>query len=296
MKTVVVGGLLGAGKTTFIGNYAGSVSGKTVVLVNDFGKAGIDGEILSSGGLDSIELPSGCVCCTLKFDLITTLKKITEELSPDNLLIEPSGIASPSGVTEVLDMLKIAPVTVVGIVDAAEFPGLYAEQVYGTFFRDQITTADLLLINKTDIAGRQEIAKTEAIIESLNPGAVVLKTVNAHISGPLPEVSKAGRKRAEGEVHFAFDSLSLKFRGVVGYSSFRGFFGDLAKGLYGDVVRAKALVMTEKGSFRFDAVYGKEESGPFASDIGESRLVVIGRDLKKEELASAAGMGNSEIL
>lgn len=289
MKTIIVSGLLGAGKTTFIRNYAGRISGKTVVLVNDFGKAGIDGEIFSSGGIESIELPSGCVCCTLKFDLITTLKEIRERLSPDCLLIEPSGIASPSGVIEVLDMLGIAPVTVVGIVDATEFPELYAEQVYGGFFRDQISTADIVLVNKTDMADAGKIEKTEAVIESLNPGAVVLRTVNADVREPLPEFSTPTRKEGKEKLHFAFDSVSLKLGEVVGYSFFRNFFEDLAKGLYGEVVRAKALVMTDKGPFRFDAVYGKQDCSPFATDIGKSRLVVIGRALRKEELTAAAG-------
>lgn len=288
MKTIVVSGLLGAGKTTFIRNYAGLVSGKTVVLVNDFGKVGIDGEILSSGGIESIELPSGCVCCTLKFDLITTLKKIREQLSPDCLLVEPSGIASPSGVIEVLDMLKISPITVVGIVDAGEFPELYEEQVYGSFFRDQISTADIVLVNKTDIADKAEIEKTKAIIETLNPGAIIYETANAHIREPLPEISKPVRKGGKGDIHFAFDSMSLRLGKSVGYSLFVKLFGDLASGLYGDVVRAKALVTTEKGSFRFDSVYGREDYSPFAGDIGESRLVVIGRDLRKEEIAAAA--------
>jgi G3E family GTPase len=76
MKTTIVCGLLGSGKTTFIQYVVRTSKEKVVVLVNDFGRAGIDGEILSSGGIDCIELPSGCVCCTLKFDLITTIEKI----------------------------------------------------------------------------------------------------------------------------------------------------------------------------------------------------------------------------
>src|ERR1039458_9521778 len=98
MKITIVSGLLGSGKTTFIQHIAATTPLKTVVLVNDFGKAGIDGEIFSGAGIDSIELPSGCICCTLKFDLITSIQKIIHEYAPEHLIIEPSGIASPSGV------------------------------------------------------------------------------------------------------------------------------------------------------------------------------------------------------
>ena len=96
MKTTVVCGLLGSGKTTFIRNFVNGRSEKTVVLVNDFAKAGIDVEIFSAGGIESVELPRGCVCCTLKLDLITTIQRIVEQFSPEHLLIEPSGVASPS--------------------------------------------------------------------------------------------------------------------------------------------------------------------------------------------------------
>jgi G3E family GTPase len=289
MKTVVVSGLLGAGKTTFIRSYAGRVSGKAVVLVNDFGKAGIDGEIFSSSGIESIELPSGCVCCTLKFDLITTLKKIREDLSPDFLLIEPSGIASPSGVTEVLEMLGIAPLTVVGIVDATEFSELYAEQMYGNFFEDQIRTADIILVNKTDLADKDRTGKARAIIEKLNPGALVFETVNADIGSPLPDVAASGKVITHSASHFSFDTVSLKLGRTVGYGFFSALFDDIAKGIYGEVVRAKALVLTDRGSYRFDLSYGKTEGKIFSQAITDSRLVLIGRNLRGEALLKAAG-------
>ena len=76
MKTTVVSGMLGTGKTTFIGQLLKESRARTVVLVNDFGALGIDGEVFSASGIDAVELPSGCVCCTLKFDLITTIERI----------------------------------------------------------------------------------------------------------------------------------------------------------------------------------------------------------------------------
>src|SRR5512143_2531639 len=125
MNTTVVCGLLGSGKTTFIRNHVRGLTGRVVVLVNDFGAAGIDGEIFSAGGIEAIELPSGCVCCTLRFDLITTIKKIAKEFAPGHLVIEPSGVASPSAVLEALEVAGVSPASVVGIVDAAEFLELH---------------------------------------------------------------------------------------------------------------------------------------------------------------------------
>ncbi len=283
--------MLGAGKTTFIQNFAKSVTGRVVVLVNDFGRTGIDGEIFSSGGIDAIELPSGCVCCTLKFDLITTLKKVVRELSPEYLLIEPSGIASPSGVIEVLEMLGLSPVSVIGIVDTTEFGELFEEQIYGNFFEDQIRSADIVLLNKSDLAGEDKISHARNIIETLNPRAIVFQTVNAAVDEPLPDVSGTGRAVDRAGTHLSFDTVSLKMGGPVAYRRFRTLFEDIAAGTFGNIVRAKALVWTDRGPFRFDLVYGKQEYGPFAGDITDSRLVVIGADIDRNSLLSAACAG-----
>ncbi len=286
MKTTVVCGLLGSGKTTFIRHFVESVGGKAVVLVNDFGKAGIDGEIFSADGIDSVELPSGCVCCTLKFDLITTIEKILSTKSPAHLLIEPSGVASPSGVLEVLDSLSIRPVTVVGIVDATEFIQLHEAQLYGRFFEDQIITSDVVLVNKSDLVSREIGEETARLVEILNPGAVVFRTVNALPGDHLSGIDLRGKYRARQKLpeHFHFDTVSLKLKDETRYDILREIFDGMAKEEYGKVVRAKALVQTEKGPFRFDLSYGRVEQVVFEKEVKYSRLVIIGEGLKKDAL------------
>ena len=82
MKTTIVCGLLGSGKTTYIQNFLRHNTEKAVVLVNDFGSAGIDGEIFSGSGIESVELQGGCVCCSLKTDLITAIENIIATFAP----------------------------------------------------------------------------------------------------------------------------------------------------------------------------------------------------------------------
>lgn len=284
MKTTIVCGLLGAGKTTFIQRLVQRAVEKTVVLVNDFGEAGIDGEIFSAGGIESIELPSGCVCCTLKFDLITTIQKVIETLSPGHLVIEPSGVASPSGVLEILDILKISPVTVVGIVDATEFVEFHATGMYGSFFEDQILNSDVVLVNKTDLVDEGKIAATVSLVESINPRAITLRTVNAVMNEPLPAAFRNNRSINKDLPHFHFDTLSLRINSEREFTFYENFFEDMARGIYGDVVRAKALVQTDKGPFRLDLSYGRIDKTPFARRVAESRLVIIGEGLKKDLL------------
>ncbi|NTW67698.1 MAG: GTP-binding protein [Nitrospirae bacterium] len=278
MKTTVVCGLLGSGKTTFIRNLVKDRSGKTVVLVNDFGKAGIDGEIFSAGGIESVELPSGCVCCTLKFDLITTVQRIVKQFSPEHLLIEPSGVASPSGVLEALESAGMGSASVIGIVDAVEFTELYESGMYGSFFQDQIVNSDLIMVNKTDLADDTAIAAAERLIASINPRAILFRTLNAVINIPLPE-APLHRHIHPGTCHFPFETISLPISSKKALSSFTAFFDGLARGRFGSVARAKALVNTLEGPYRFDSTYGKVDVVRFDKEVVSSRLVVIGEGL-----------------
>jgi G3E family GTPase len=289
MKSTIVCGLLGAGKTTFIQNFLRESTEKAVVLVNDFSRAGIDGEIFSANGIEAIELPSGCVCCTLKFDLITTIEKIVATLAPAHLLIEPSGVASPSSVLEVLDLLKITPVMVIGIVDATEFIELYEAGMYGSFFQDQVANSDVILINKTDLADEEKITKTLLLIEEINPRAITFRTVQAVLEGPVPDPLTGQRSIQRHASHLHFDTWSFRLGRIAGFSLYKRFFEDMKEGVYGNIVRAKSLVFTDQGPFRFDLSYGTIDAAPLASSPGDSRLVIIGTHLEKEALAQALG-------
>jgi len=284
MKTTVVSGMLGSGKTTFIEHLLRTSRERTVVLVNDFGALGIDGEIFSADGIEAVELPRGCVCCTLKFDLITTVERIRASFEPEHLVIEPSGVASPSGVLEALASAGIALVSVVGIVDATEFLELHEAEVFGTFFRDQIVNADVILVNKIDIAGPEITRRTAAVIESLNPAAIVFHTVQAQLDGQLPEAPAGRGIVPAGHAHFRFDTVSLKIPAGTRVAAMEKLMNDLAAGRYGVVVRAKALVATDRGPWRFDLAFGNRSSGPFAHPIADSRMVVIGMALDDEAI------------
>lgn len=287
MRTTVVCGLLGSGKTTFIRNFVKGVTGKAVVLVNDFGAAGIDGEIFSAGGIEAVELPSGCVCCTLKADLITTVQRIVREFAPQHLLIEPSGVASPSGVLEALASAGVNTVSVAGIVDATEFTELYGSGMYGSFFEDQIKNSDVILVNKTDLAGEEKTAETRRMIESLNPRAVIFRTKNAVIDASLPNLASEGRKIPFKGPHFHFDTASFRLEGRTGLASLIKLFEDLTMKKHGNVVRAKALVSTDQGPYRFDISFGKVDHQRFEKDIADSRIVIVGERLDHESIRIA---------
>ncbi|MBA4371992.1 MAG: hypothetical protein C0402_03930 [Thermodesulfovibrio sp.] len=288
MKITIVSGMLGSGKTTFIQHIAADTAQKTVVLVNDFGKAGIDGELFSAAGIDSIELPSGCICCTLKIDLQTTIRKIIGDHAPEHLIIEPSGIASPSGVIDALAELELKQFTVVGIVDATEFVELYEAEMYGKFFQEQVSIADIVLINKIDLVDDDLRQKTANLVNTLNPRAITFETVRAAVNEPLPDMGHEDRTPAERAPRLCFDTLSLTLKSGVSFGSIEVFLKELSQGVFGNIVRAKALAETDKGPAKFDLVFGNISSELFNRQLSENRMVIIGETLDSKRILQEA--------
>jgi len=287
MHTTIVSGLLGAGKTTFIKNILENSTEKSVVLVNDFGQTGIDGEVLQAEGIEAVELPSGCVCCTLRFDLIESVKRIERAFRPEHLVIEPSGVASPSGVLEAIETLDVGAITVVGIADATEFVDLHSQEVYGPFFEDQIRSSDIVLVNKIDLANEKEVSETITLVEEINPHAVIIPTLMAKIDGPIP-VAGGRQKPVKGTSHaLTYETICLKPEDVVQYGIIEELFRNFASGAFGNVTRAKALLMTERGPYLFDFASGRYEARTFDRQPKDNRVIIIGTKLDRNGLSTA---------
>jgi len=296
MRVTLVCGLLGAGKTSFIMNLLKDSTERSVVLVNDFGSAGIDGRVVSSGGIETIELPSGCVCCSLKTGLLESIQKIAAEFSPEHLVIEPSGVASPSGVLEALSSVdpdvKFHMITVIGIIDASEYLELYDNDVYGRFFVEQISLSDIVIVNKTDLADRPTTDSTIALIRKVNPLAKIHEAVGGKAEADLSGIKGSGmRATIRAEHHFGFGTFSFRPRGELPYVFVESLFADMSAGIYGKLVRAKALINTDRGPFRFDLAWSTTNAAPFEPGVSENLMVVIGNDIQHDNLSRLFGGG-----
>lgn len=189
----VVTGFLGAGKTTLLRHALETIKGKRLaVIVNEFGDVGIDGEILKSCGVENcpedniIELANGCICCTVADDFVPTMQKLLDrDLKPDHIVIETSGLALPQPLVAAFNWPDIRTrVTVDGVVtvvdSAAVAAGRFAddheavaaqraeddnldhESPIEELFEDQLTCADLIVLNKTDLLDANGIAAVRA--------------------------------------------------------------------------------------------------------------------------------------
>lgn len=170
----VIGGYLGAGKTTLINQLlSGNHGSRILVLVNDFGAINIDAGLLISADEDTIELANGCVCCTMGADLFLAIGDVLDrQPRPDHLVIEASGVANPARIANVAKAepdLSYAGITTV--LDGARYAALLSDPQIGDQVASQITCADLLAVSKGPVS-----AEIKTRLQDMAPGVPVLAT------------------------------------------------------------------------------------------------------------------------
>jgi G3E family GTPase len=151
----IIGGFLGAGKTTLLNRLLGAPTGRRfAVLVNDFGALDIDSRLVADHGGDTIALANGCLCCTIGDSLVATLLALLEKPDRfDHVVVEASGVADPARIADlaVLDPRLVRDGVIV-VVDAETVRERAADRRVGDTIARQLAAADLLLLNKTDLA------------------------------------------------------------------------------------------------------------------------------------------------
>ncbi|AOY01221.1 GTP-binding protein [Jeongeupia sp. USM3] len=197
----LITGFLGVGKTTALTRLlADKPAGEYwAVIVNEFGEVGIDGATLSASGdgLNVAEVPGGCICCTTSPMLRTTLTKLARGRRPDRLLIEPSGLGHPAGIVDLLRDPFLSKAYAVQAVVTLVDPRHLDDARYTTHetWRDQIELADVLVLNKVDLADADQLARAMRLAEALYPPkqAVVAARQGAFDAALLDLALQTGR-------------------------------------------------------------------------------------------------------
>ena len=261
IPTTVITGFLGAGKTTLVRHLlAHAPQGKRIALIiNEFGDLGVDKDILAGCGdetcreEDMVELSNGCICCTVADEFIPTMQALLARPEKfDHIVIETSGLALPQPLIRAFNWPEIkAQVTIDGIVTVADASALAEgrfasdeaavdalrrqdemldhETPLGELFEDQLSVADLVIINKADLVDQAMLAKVEANIRAeLRPGVGILHARNGHVDiaallgmGMGSEDDIANRPShhelehgGETHEHDDFDSFSLRIPAI----------------------------------------------------------------------------------
>jgi len=180
MRINLLFGFLGSGKTTLARRLLQDGAGdrKMAVIVNEFGEVGIDGTILEGQDLDMIELTSGCLCCTLKGSLINAIEELNAKQDIDVVVIEATGVAEPEEMIETFsdetlrDRYEMGPM--VTVIDIPKFTRL--REMLGPFYEAQVQNADVLILNKIDLASAADLDTARAAVVALNGKANLLFT------------------------------------------------------------------------------------------------------------------------
>ena len=179
MHLLIVSGFLGSGKTTLIVKLAEAAVGrglKTAVLVNEIGEMGVDDKMMRQLDLNVYQLTGGCLCCTLASDMPQTLQKLVENYSPHVVIIEPSGVAELNKVQAALEYYRgeafESRLSIV-LLDPLRITILF--KALTPLISSQINAADLIILNKIDMATPKEISDSRAIVLQVSPNKLVFE-------------------------------------------------------------------------------------------------------------------------
>jgi len=293
---ILIAGFLGAGKTTLLKRILAWETdlSDTVVVVNEFGQVGIDGDLLKAAGSDVVELTSGCICCTLSADLIQSLTGIHQRFHPRRIFIEASGVADPSSVVQALASPQLCRTMrlhkVVTVLDADYWE---ARENFGQLFYNQLEMAHLVLLNKVDLHPKERIPAMLAEMHTVLPACQIVPTVRCGIdpealwADPRPKTfglkpisfyTSGGKTGENGQGQSVsadqFVTFSFQDEGLIGEACFERF----VRSLPWEVFRMKGPVCTGDRTRVINFVGGKFDwadwDGPAVT-----KLAFIGWDI-----------------
>ncbi len=194
IPVTVLTGFLGSGKTTLLNRILSEQHGKRIAVIeNEFGEVAVDHELVIGAQEEIFETANGCICCTVRGDLIRVLNQLRKRRDRfDYVLIETTGLADPGPVAQTFfvdeDLREDFQLdAIVALVDAAHIAGQLASVAAAA---EQIGFADVLLLNKTDLVGTAELARTEQELRAINGTARIVRTHHAEL--PLAQVLDLG--------------------------------------------------------------------------------------------------------
>ena len=301
----VLTGFLGAGKTTLLNHILREQSEyKFGVIINEVGEIGIDGQLVQAESDDIVEMSNGCICCTIRKDLVKGIQKLLKRSELDYILIETTGIADPGPVAQtflnVPQLQQHARLdSIITLVDAENIAIQLKEAKVA---QEQVALADFILLNKTDLVSEERLAQIEDSIAAINPYARVFRTRHSEVNLKElldVEVFNLDHKLSvdpeflnelrNGE-HPDINSFSFKFDRPFQVEEFDAELQSVCQ--TGNVYRAKGIIwvsgnprravfhgVNNRFTIYWDRLWEKEETR-------FSQLVFIGKNLDEQAFAA----------
>jgi len=296
---IILAGFLGAGKTTLLNRLlkAPDMDG-TAVIVNDFGALNIDAELLGEASNAVYSLQNGCICCSVQNDLLAQLGSLAKRRPQlTRILIECSGVSDPQRIIQTLAYPRLKQVLrldlVITLVDSSNHLSLEGD--YARLARAQTAAADVLLLNKTDLASAAQLAELRQLFAQQNPRALLHECVQAELPEALwREPRRAEQAEAEtAHSHTAthgelFSSWQWQSFGSFDSARLRSWLTELPTGL----LRIKGLIHldNEARPFWLQQVAGRCEFHPANPSEQPMHLVFIAQSCFNGQQALIKGL------
>jgi G3E family GTPase len=255
----LITGPLGSGKTTLLSRILSLTSLRLAVVMNEFGELSVDSRVIKGKNIQYVELAGGCVCCSLAGELDAAVRELVDTVSPEWILLEATGVAEADAlvytVEESLPIVRLdCVVCIVDAYAAIHYPSMgYAE-------RSQLESADLVVINKTDLVSPEELARVRAKISPVAGGVLEVETVRSEVDMSLlfgPDAVRNPSRRVPDR-HPGHHAGIQAFAASMDTPLDRAAFVEFLSGLPPEVFRSKGFVrFVGEGEWVYNYVAGR---------------------------------------